>query len=276
VTGSGRPAAGRLSVIVAAAILIAVVFSTTSAIAQPAPPQLTAAVNDFAGVIDGNTTRQLEDLIQRLQAASGDVLVIATVKTFKPWPDITSYAVKMFENGGKGIGTKGKDNGALMLVALDDRQIRFEVGYGLEGFVTDGFAGETSRQTMAPFFRAGDYSGGILAGARRLAARIAQGRNVTLDLPGAEAPRGGRSRRSIPMGTWVILLIIILSIINRRGPGSGLRRGRRWSSGVGAFGAGAGWARGGGWGSSGGGFGGGGFGGFGGGRSGCGGGGGSW
>jgi len=280
VTGSGRPAAGRLSAIVAATMLVVVALSTTSAIAQPAPPQLTAAVNDFAGVIDGNTRRQLDDLIQRLQAASGDVLVIATVKTFKPWPDIASYAAKMFENGGKGIGTKGKDNGALMVVALDDRQIRFEVGYGLEGFVTDGFAGETSRQTMAPFFRAGDYSGGILAGAMRVAARIAQGRNVTLDLPAAEAPPGGRNRRSIPIGTWVILLIIILSIINRRGPGSGLRRGRRWSSGVGAFGAGAGWSRGGGWGSGGGfgggGFGGGGFGGFGGGRSGGGGGGGSW
>lgn len=273
--GSGRPAAGRLSVIVATAMFVALVLSTRTAVAQPAPPELTAAVNDFAGVVDGNTTRQLEDLIQRLQAASGDVLVIATVKTFQPWPDIQSYAVKMFQNGGKGIGTKGKDNGALILVALDDRQIWIEVGYGLEGFVTDGFAGETSRQTMAPFFRSGDYSGGILAGAMRVAARIAQGRNVNLNLPAAEARPSGREPPSIPIG-WVLLVIILLYLANRRGPGSGLRGGRRWSSGVGAFGAGSGWSRGGGWGSGGGGFGGGGFGGFGGGRSGGGGGGGSW
>ncbi len=146
--------------------------------------------------MDAGTSRQLEDLIRRLQAATGDVLVVATVKTFQPWPDIKSMAVKMFQNGGKGIGTKGKDNGALLLLALDDRQVWVEVGYGLEGFVTDGFAGETSRDTMVPFFRRGEYGQGLLAGATRLAGRIAEGRNVDLPLtpvrPPATARRQGR------------------------------------------------------------------------------------
>ena len=73
-------------------------------------------------------------------------MVVATVKTFQPWPDVQSYATKMFENGGRGIGDKGKDNGLLVLLAVDDRQVWVEVGYDLEGVVTDGFAGETSRQ----------------------------------------------------------------------------------------------------------------------------------
>lgn len=233
-------------------------------------PELTAPVNDFAGVIDRSSEDQLEALIRKLENATGDVMVVATVKTFQPEADMPSYAVKMFENHGKGIGTKGKDNGVLIVLALDDRQVRIESGYGLEGFITDGFAGETSR-TMVPFFRSGDYGRGLVAGATRVAERIAQGRNVSLDL--APAPQAESRRRSgrpkLPFGFWVILLIVLLNSIGRR------KRRRRWMSGVGPFGGGFGGGfRGGGFG--GGGFGGGGFGGFGGGRSGGGGGGASW
>jgi uncharacterized protein len=251
-----------------------VAIGATSLAAQPAPPQLTAPVNDFAGVVDGESARQIESLIRTLQNATGDVIVVATVKTFQPWPDLKSYAVKMFANGGQGIGPKGKDTGLLLLVAVNDRQVWIEVGYGLEGFVTDGFSGETSRNTMAPFFRSGNYGQGILAGATRLAQHIAEGRNVNLTLepvaaPAPTEPRGG----GIPLIFWIILAIIIINAISRRRPGSGMRGGR-WSSGVGTFGGG--WpSSGGGWSSGGGGFGGG-FGGFGGGRSGGGGGGGSW
>ena len=252
------------------AVLLAVAASAATASAQPAPPLLTAPVNDFAGVIDPAAEQQLEALIRQLQNATTDVMVVATVKTFQPWGDLPSYAVKMFENGGQGIGQKGKDNGVLIVLAVDDRQVRVEVGYDIEGFVTDGFSGEVSREVMVPFFRTGDYGQGLLAGATRIAQRIAQGRNVDLGLTPV-APR--QSRRDtglrIPSGTWIILLIIFLNLMR------GGRRGRRsrWTSGAGGFGAG--FPRGGGgWGGSGG-FGGG-FGGFGGGRSGGGGGGASW
>src|SRR5829696_1593912 len=106
-------------------------------------PELTAPVNDFARVIDPASKDQLDALIRKLQSATGDVMTVATVQTFKPEPDIASYAVKMFQNHGKGIGDKGKDNGLLILLALDDRTVRIEPGYGLEGFITDGFSGET-------------------------------------------------------------------------------------------------------------------------------------
>jgi uncharacterized protein len=242
------------------------------AAAQQSIPRLTAPVNDFAGVIDPASEAQLDALIRRLQGATGDVMAIATVKSFQPFADLQSYAVEMFENGGQGIGTKGKDNGVLIVLAIDERQVRIETGYGLEGFITDGFAGETSR-AMVPFFREGEYGRGLTAGATRVAERIAEGRNVDLNL--APAPQPQRRRRTgtggFPVGVWVILLIIFLNMM--RGGG---RRRRRWISGVGPFGGGyygGGRSRGG-W-SGGGGFGGG-FGGFGGGRSGGGGGGAGW
>ena len=230
-------------------------------------PELTAPVNDFAGVIDPSSQRALDSLVRQLQNATGDVMVIATIKTFKPYADMPSYTVKMFENHGKGIGAKGKDNGVLILIAVDDRQVRIEPGYGLEGFITDGFSGETSR-AMTPFFRNDQYGPGLVEGATRVAQRIADGRNVSL---ATGQPRQGPSRRrggGIPVGFWIILAIIILNMMGRG------RRRRRWYSGVGPFGGGFGGGSRGGFG--GGGFGGGGFGGFGGGRSGGGGGGASW
>ena len=256
---------------VAGLILLGWLVAVTAASAQDNIPRLTAPVNDFANVIDARSETQLDELIRRLQNATGDVMVVATVKTFQPFADLQSYAVEMFENGGQGIGVKGKDNGVLIVLAIDDRQSRIETGYGLEGFITDGFAGETMR-SVAPFFRSTEYGPGLVAAATRVANRIAEGRNVDLNLapPPQVNPERRVGRPSMPVGFWIILLIIFLNLM--RGGG---RRRRRWVSGVGPFGGGFGGGyRGGGWGG-GGGFGGG-FGGFGGGRSGGGGGGASW
>ena len=238
---------------------------------QPAIPRLTAPVNDFANVIDASSEAELDALIRKLQSATGDVMVVATVKTYQPFADLQSYAVEMFENGGQGIGAKGKDNGLLIVLAVDDRQVRIEPGYGLEGFITDGFSGETSR-SMVPFFRAQEYGRGLMGMATRVAERIAEGRNVDLNLAPAPQPQTTRrtGNRGIRPGFWVILLIIFLNLMK------GKRRRRRWISGVGPFGGGFGGGYGGGgWSRGGGGFGGG-FGGFGGGRSGGGGGGAGW
>jgi uncharacterized protein len=182
----------------------------------------------------------------------------------------------MFENHGRGIGQRGKDNGVLILLAVNDRRATIEVGYDLEQFVTDGFAGDTIRQSMAPALRRGDYGPGVLAGLSRVVARIAEGRNVTLQgvRPAPErAPNVGSG------GTLILALFVLFIVLNMLGR---TRRRRRffggwgtggwsgWNSGVGPFGGG-GWGGGGG-----GGFGGGGFGGFGGGRSGGGGASGGW
>lgn len=255
-------------------LLTLVVWLLPALAAAQTPPALTAPVNDFANVIDAGNEAAIDALIRKLQAASGDVLVVATIKTFQPAADLRSYAVQMFENQGRGVGQKGRDNGILLVLAVDDREVWVEVGYDLEGIVTDGFAGETSRETMVPFFRQNDYGGGLLAGATRLAGRIASGRGVTLEGVPMDARRS-RDDDGVDIPYVVILFtaILIFNLLRAAAGGTRRRRRGRWGSTVGPFGAGyGGWSsRGGGW-SGGGGFGGG-FGGFGGGRSGGGGGG---
>lgn len=241
------------------------------AAADPVLPELTEPVNDFANVIDAASKQQLESMIRALKDATGDVVVVATVPTVEPFAGIREYAVKLFENHGKGIGGRAKDNGALILLALKERKVWVEVGYGLEEWITDGFAGETSRDFMAPEFRNERYGAGLVAGAARIIGRIAQGRGVTL--PGIAVPRvRDRDPIPIPVGSLVWLAVIVIMFFISRGFGGPRRSIRRWGgpgwSGVGSFGGG--WS-----GRSGGGFGGG-FGGFGGGRSGGGGGGAGW
>jgi len=233
-------------------------------------PELTQPVNDFAQVIDASSAAALDEMIRSLKNASGDVVVVATVPTIAPYGDIREYANKLFENHGRGIGDKGKDNGLLILLAVNERKVWVEVGYTLEQWVTDGFAGETSRLYMVPQFRDGDYGGGLRNGAARIITRIAEGRNVVLQgVPRVTQPQTGTP---IPISGLILLFIAIL-VLSRigGGPRSGVRRWGAspwsgWSSGVGPFGGGGG---------GGGGFGGG-FGGFGGGSSGGGGGGASW
>jgi uncharacterized protein len=246
-------------------------------------PELTAPVNDFANVIDATSEAELDRLSRSLLAASGDAVVVATIDTFEPFGDIREYAVELFENRGKGIGQKGRDNGLLVLLSLKERRVWVEVGYELEQWITDGFAGQVSRESMVPHFRTGNYGAGLLAGTRQIVARVAEGRGVTLT--GVEVPRPRRrsSGTTIPLPVVLFIFILIWMMSGRLG---GPRRRRRywgsnrgwsgWSSGVGPFGGGFG-GRGGGFGGGFGGFGGGGgFGGFGGGRSGGGGGGAGW
>jgi uncharacterized protein len=276
-----EPRARRAASLVVSLVCVAA-LAWPVARAQEALPELTAPVNDFANVIGPDDEAELDALIRKLQAASSDVMVVATVRTFKPAADIQSYANELFENRGRGIGQKGRDNGLLLVLAVDDRQVWAEVGYDLEGIITDGFAGETSRQTMVPFFRTGDFGGGLVAGATRLAQRIAEARNVTLDGVPVRQPAADREGGDFP---FILIIFVAMMVINAIrsgmarlfGGGRRGRRGRRWGSSVGPFGAGyGGWSSGGGgWSSGGGGFGGG-FGGFGGGRSGGGGGGASW
>jgi len=269
----GRPFQGRRGA-KSPALLLFLVLLALPARAQNLP-ELTAPVNDFAHVIDAQSAAGIERLSRSLKSASGDVVVVATVPTIEPYGDIREYATKLFENGGRGIGEKGKNNGVLILLAVKQRKVWIEVGYGLEEWITDRFAGETSRQYMVPEFRTGAYGTGLLVGTARVVGRIAKGKNLKLDVQVPQDEEPERQSSSFPL--WLPIAIFIAVLVISRiggGPGAGLLLWglgpwSRWSSGVGPFGGG----RGGGFG--GGGFGGG-FGGFGGGSSGGGGGGAGW
>jgi uncharacterized protein len=236
-------------------------------------PELTEPINDFAHVIDAANAASMDRMIRTLKAATGDIVVVATVPDIDGYGDIQEYANKLFENHGRGIGEKGKDNGLLILLALKERKVWIEVGYTLEQWITDGFSGETSREYMVPSFRTGQYGAGLRGGTERIIGRIAQGRGVALQ--GVRVPQERTRQTGGPTPIWIPFVIFIIILIVSRiggGPGSSLRRGgwSGWSSGVGPFGGG--WGGGGGFGGGGGG----GFGGFGGGSSGGGGGGASW
>lgn len=246
-------------------------------------PRLTEPVNDFANVIDASSKRDIEARIRALERASGDIIVVATVETFAPFGSIEELAIKMFENNRTGIGQKDQDNGALVLVAVNERKVRIEVGYGLEEYITDAYAGQTIRDVITPRFRAGEMGAGLLEGTNALVTRVASRRGVAIE--GAPpTPASRRKREQFPPGLLMFLLFLGFSLFSglssafaaltgrtrkrrRRGPWSG------WHGGVGPFGGG----------SFGGGFGGGsrggsggGFGGFGGGSSGGGGASGGW
>jgi len=262
-------------------LLLSFILHPSSFVLVTAQPALTQPVNDFANVLDDASEREMDKRIRALQQATGDAIAVATVKTYAPAATIDEFALRMFENGGRGIGQKGKDNGLLIVAAIDDRQMRIETGYDLEEFITDGFAGETIRQVIAPEFRNGNYGPGLLAGVTRLVNRIAERRGVTLpDVPRPVTP----VRSPVKLSGWLPILVfwlIVMALTSR-----GRRRRRRrwggpwsgWNSGVGPFGGGGFGGGFGGFGgrSGGGGFGGGGFGGFGGGRSGGGGASGGW
>jgi uncharacterized protein len=257
--------------------LLVVLVLIASAVWAADLPQLTDdPVNDFAHVIDATSTQGIERLSRSLKKATGDVVIVATVPTIEGYSGIEEYATKLFENYGRGIGEKNKDNGVLIVLALKERRVRIETGYGLEQYITDRFAGETIRQYMLPEFRNGGYGQGLLNGTARIVGRIAKARGVTLT--DVQLPQDVEPERRGSNFTWLlpVIIFIIILVVSRigGGPGAGmllwgLGPWSRWSSGVGSFGGG----RGGGWG--GGGFGGG-FGGFGGGGSGGGGASGGW
>jgi uncharacterized protein len=264
-------------------VLLLALLPRLSAAAPPPLPVLTQPVHDLANVVDAASQARLEELSRMLLAATGDVIVVVTVPTVKPdYADAREYAVKLFENHGRGIGDRQKDNGVLVLLAVQDRQVWVEVGYGLEGAITDGFAGETSRLYMRPQFQQGQYGAGLVAGVTRLLQRIAAERNVAVgDLPrlaDENRQRPGAPEVQIPL--WAILLLIfalyMLFRASRNSYAGGSPSMRRRRGGSAMWGGGSNWSGWGGGGSFGGGSFGGGFGGFGGGSSGGGGGGSSW
>lgn len=247
-------------------------------------PDPVGYVNDRADLLDATTRARLEAFLDQVQRKTGVEFAILTVPTAQPeTPE--QYKVRVFERWG--IGAGGTDEGLLMLLVLDERALRFETGYGLEGTLPDGLQSRLFRELMRPKFREGDYAGGIVAGVLEVARRIAAEKQVTLEWDGQELVYD-ETGRDPP--AWVLLMIlgvvafvVIVAIASSRG-GTRRRRGGWDDWGAGGWGGFGGWGGGFGGGFGGGGFGGGfgggrgggSFGGFGGGRSGGGGGGGNW
>ncbi|WP_017666734.1 TPM domain-containing protein [Sandarakinorhabdus sp. AAP62] len=230
-------------------------FTALPAAAEPIFPKLTGRVSDAAGVLPADTAAALEAKLKALEDTTGTQLVVATV------PDLQGYEIDEYGyqlGRAWGIGQKGTNNGAILLIAPAQRKLRIEVGYGLEGVLTDAVSIRIIRQAIVPRFKAGDMAGGIVAGADELiallqlppdqqAAFAAQAKAASADE--GDSPGWGAL-------VWLIIIIVWIIIASRRGS-RGRRRGPVivWGPGIGGNWSGGGSS---GWGGGGGG----GFGGF--------------
>jgi uncharacterized protein len=151
----------------------------SSALAQTRPtfPKPLGYVTDLAALLTPQSARHLERLITFINQKTTAEVAVVTLNSIEPYP-IEDYAVRLFEDWG--IGRKGKDNGVLLLVAAKERRVRIEVGYGLEGAITDGTAGEIIRRIITPAFKEGRYDQGLLAGTEAILRLVAKEYNVEL------------------------------------------------------------------------------------------------
>jgi uncharacterized protein len=134
--------------------------------AQPALPKPDGYINDFAGVLDAETRATLNARLRDVEAKTSSEIAVAIV-TSLDGTSVDEYANRLFKEWG--VGQAKTDNGVLILVSPSDREMRIEVGYGLEGILPDGLAGEIRDEQFLPRFRENDYAGGITAGVGRIA-----------------------------------------------------------------------------------------------------------
>jgi uncharacterized protein len=141
-------------------LLAAVTVSAQGALPKPA-----GRVTDLANVIDPATEADLDRRLDELERKTSSEVAVVTVPSLEGVP-VEDYAVRLFKEWG--IGQAKQDNGVLVLVAPNEREMRIEVGYGLEGILPDGLAGQIIRDQFIPRFRDNDYNGGIRDGVARV------------------------------------------------------------------------------------------------------------
>jgi uncharacterized protein len=231
-------------------------------------PKLTGRVVDNANLLDPGQEAGLTQRLAALEQASSRQLVVATVPDLQGYP-IEDYGYRL--GRAWGLGQEKANNGAILLVAPNERKVRIEVGYGLEPIVTDALSGLIIRNQILPRFKAGDMAGGIIAGTdaiiQQLQAPPEQAERNVLEArqqqQASQARRasGGGGGSIFPLLFWgFIILFVILPMFRRGGRGRRYRRRGGFPIVIWGPGMGGGWGSGGGGGGFGGG--GGGFGGF--------------
>lgn len=205
--------AGRF---VVACLLLVLALRPESLHAQNLPAYV-GKVNDFAEVLQPADRTALEATLADLERTTSAEVAVVTMPSLGG-RTVEEYANALFNTWG--IGKKGKDNGVLVLVAIEERTMRIEVGYGLEGVLPDGLAGSIIREQFRPKFRDGDYRTGILDGTARIVEIVR--RNETLTPAQLEALREAarNAGKSWGMAAFIGLFVAIGAFVGGTGAGA--------------------------------------------------------
>jgi len=210
-----------------------------NAVAKVSFPRPQGAVSDFASVIPADTKKIMENLAEELLQKTGTAVVVATVKTIGD-SDPDTYANELYENWG--IGKKGEDKGVLIFLAVEERRVRIETGYGVEGILPDGLVGSILDEYVVPYLKQNDYGKGLLNCMLAVGQVIAKDAGVTLG--DGYVPVKTRNQSGTRKGSGllpIIFFIIVFFLLSRRGGGrySGGFGGGGFSGGFGGFGGGS-------------------------------------
>jgi uncharacterized protein len=220
----------------------------------------TGKITDRADLLSSQTEKRLRSILDKLQAQTHAEIAVVTLPSMEGG-QIDDFTNRLFEKWG--VGDASQDNGVMLLVAVKERKIRIEVGYGLEAAISDGRAGQIRDQYVLAYFKQNQMEEGVEAGTLALANAVAEHYGIELSAP-ATRPQGsnGNSQDSI-VGVFIammVLFVIITKLINHGNNGGGSygsrRYGRRYYGGGyhgggasrGGFGGGGGFSSGGGFG----------------------------
>ena len=193
-------------------------------------PYLSGRVVDEAGILSAGTREKIAQISAAREQATGDQIVVLTMGTLDG-ESIEGFATRVFETWK--LGQKGKDNGVLVIVAPSERKMRIEVGYGLEGSLTDAAASRIIREAMAPKFKGGDFDGGVIAGVQAIVQTLeGQGDWGSAGASNASTSSSSRSLMDIeadlppwPMrillGAFIFGIIGLFTVIGVMTPGVG-------------------------------------------------------
>ncbi len=188
-------------------------------------PALKGRVNDYAKIIRDSDEREIEEYLAGVEQACGAQIAVLTMPSLDG-EDISSFAIKVADKWK--LGDKEKDNGAILLVAYAEHDLRIEVGDGLEGSLTDAKCGLILRNVVVPEFKNGNYSAGIRKGVMNMGA-IASGDESAV----SKSVREGEDNSSndlVPVFAILVWLIFVVSMISANAR-RGRRRGRYYHNG---------------------------------------------
>lgn len=204
------------------------------ATAEVTIPDPGSYIVDRAGIVDDATERQLEGWLRELEQKTTAQVKVLTAPT-TDGEDVFGFCHRHAERWK--LGKQGKDNGALLCVAVQEREVRIHTGYAIEPILPDGWCGSLTRNVIAASFKQGKFSDGIRQGAIAMANKIADAANIQLTgIP--DFRHRGSSKRNQAVGggfsTLFVLVIVLIAMSRRRGYrsrwGGGLGEGLFWGS----------------------------------------------